>query len=77
MARILGNLKFVEIYFDNITFHSQDFHSHENHIESVFNTLGEKNLNLNATKCKWFQQHNKILVFMISQITWIQSRNGF
>jgi hypothetical protein len=31
MAQILGHLKFVEIYFDNITIHSQDFHSHKNH----------------------------------------------
>jgi hypothetical protein len=29
MAQILGHLKFVEIYFDNITIHSQDFHSHK------------------------------------------------
>jgi hypothetical protein len=28
MAQILGHLKFVEIYFDNITIYSQNFHSH-------------------------------------------------
>ena len=67
MAQILGRLKFVEIFFDNITIHSQHFHSHKNHIESVFNTLRKYNLKLNATKCKWFQQHIKILGFMISQ----------
>jgi hypothetical protein len=54
MAQILGHLKFVELYFDNINIHSQDFHSPKNHIKSVFKTLRKNNFKLNATKCKWF-----------------------
>ena len=67
MAKILGNLKFVEIYFDNITVHSHDFISHLRHILRVFKILRQHNLKLNATKCKWFQKHIKLLGYMIRQ----------
>ena len=61
MQQVLGDLKFVEIYIDDITIHSTTFEDHLNHIRIVFQRLKDANLKLNPGKCDWFADKIKLL----------------
>ena len=69
MHQVLGNLKFVEIYLDDITIHSKTFDEHLSHIKIVFDKLREANLKINHEKCTWCAKSLKILGHVISEDT--------
>ena len=50
MHQVLGNLKFVEIYLDDIPIHSKTFDEHMSHIKIVFDKLREANVKINHEK---------------------------
>ena len=67
MKIVLGDLKFVECYIDDITIHSKTFEEHIEHILAVFERLREANLRINFSKCKWCAKEVKILGHIISE----------
>jgi hypothetical protein len=67
MQFIFGDLKFIEIYIDDVTVHSESFDQHLKHLEIVFQRLEEANLKMNLTKCKWFMSSVKILGHIVEQ----------
>ena len=69
MHQVLGNLKFVEIYLDDITIHSKTFDEHVSHIKIVFDKLREANLKINHEKCTWCAKSLRILGHVISEDT--------
>ena len=66
MKMILGHLKFVEVYLDDIIIHSETFEQHLNHIKIVFEELEKANLKLNPEKCEWCLLELKIFGHVIS-----------
>jgi hypothetical protein len=64
---VLGDLKFVEIYLDDITIHSASFTEHLEHIEIVMKRLYEANLKINLEKCTWCAKEVKILGHVVSR----------
>jgi len=53
MKILLGSLDFVQIYFDDITVHSNNLNEYLGHLRFVFKILADANLKLNFGKCKW------------------------
>ena len=48
--------KFSFPYLDDISFYSDNFKAHTNHLQRVFNILTEHGIKVNAKKCKLFQK---------------------
>ena len=67
MNRILGNKKFVEVYFDDIIIHSHSFDEHLIHVKEVLNIIYEAGLKLQGKKCRWFARQTKILGHIVSK----------
>ena len=67
MFHILGHLKFVEIYLDDITIHSPDFSTHMEHIRLVLKELKKANFRINSGKCTWVAREIKILGHIVSK----------
>ena len=66
MQNVLGDLKFVEVYLDDITVHSTDFQSHLKHLSIVFDRIRVADLRLNPSKCTWYATEIKILGHLVS-----------
>jgi hypothetical protein len=67
MHRVLGHLKFVEIYLDDITIHSKTFDEHIEHIKTVFRELKKASLKVNSSKCTWCASSIKLLGHIVSK----------
>ena len=67
MQQILGDLKFVQIYIDDITIYSKNIEEHIEHIKVVLNRIKEAGLKLNGQKCVWFAEQIYLLGFKISK----------
>ena len=65
MQRLLGDLKFVRAYLDDICVFSPDFKTHMEHLLIVFDRLVNANVKLNWKKCRFFQQKIEILGHVI------------
>jgi hypothetical protein len=61
MYQVLGHLKFVQIYLDDVTIHSHTFREHQEHLKEVFHCLRTACLKINFSKCVWFQSQVPIL----------------
>ena len=66
MQLILGDLKYVEVYLDDITVHSSTFEDHINHLTTVFDRLRTAKLKLNPDKCTFIAKELKLLGFVVS-----------
>lgn len=66
MIIILGHLKFVQNYFDDIYVHSSTVEEHFEHLSIVFDILRSHNLKINAEKCAWFTGEIEVLGFIVS-----------
>ena len=53
MFRVLGNLSFVQIYFDDFYIASKSAEDHLNHLTIVIEKLKEANLKINFKKCNF------------------------
>ena len=72
MNLLLGDLKFVQAYMDDMCIFSNSFEEHINHLLIVFDRFSQANIKLNWAKCKFFQiritilghvvEHNKIMM---------------
>lgn len=69
MRQIFSGVKFVEVYFDDMTIHSNSIEEHFDHIKFVFSKLREYNLKINASKGEWFKKSVKVLGHIISEKT--------
>ena len=67
MSNILGDLKFVEIYLDDITVHSKNIRQHLIDLRKVFKRLRKFGVKLNTGKCSWFKKEIKLLGHLISE----------
>ena len=78
MQQVLGDLKFVEIYIDDITIHSASFEEHLEHLYVVFQRLKEANLKVNPSKCDWFAAKLNCWVTSLAEenCKWIRIRIG-
>ena len=54
MKTILGDLKFVKVYIDDITISSNTEKEHFQHIQNVIDRQNEHNLRINPAKSSWF-----------------------
>lgn len=66
MMSALGDLKFVELYVDDIIIHSQDFESHLDHIRTVLERVVKYNLKANPKKSVLFKKKIKILGHVVT-----------
>lgn len=53
MNTLLGQLRFVQIYLDDITIHSRTIQEHYQHIREVARILKGAGLRIKPTKCTW------------------------
>jgi hypothetical protein len=67
MSTVLGDLKYVEIYLDDLLIHSVTIEQHYKHLEVVLKRLKEANLKLNFKKCYWFRKTLKFLGHIVSE----------
>ena len=67
MKTILGDLKFVKVYIDDITISSNTEEEHLEHIQTVIDRLNEHNLRINPAKCTWFANEIKLLGHVIDK----------
>ena len=67
MFRILGNLRFVLIYFDDFYIASKSAKEHLKHITIVIEKLKEANSKINFKKCNFFKKTIKILGHIVSK----------
>lgn len=65
MQNILGDLKYVKIYVDDISIASSNNEQHLEHIATVFKRLEVNNLKINPDKCVFFAESIKLLGFII------------
>jgi hypothetical protein len=66
MQILLGKYKFVSVYLDDITIHSQTFNEHIEHIKTVLTLLRKAKLKLNKKKCVWLVSSIKLLGHIVS-----------
>lgn len=66
MHTLLGHMRFVEIYLDDITVHSKTFAEHVGHLQQVLTTLRRVKLRLNKEKCSFAQTRIHLLGHVIS-----------
>ncbi|CAF0856937.1 unnamed protein product [Brachionus calyciflorus] len=69
MRRIFAGVKFVEVYFDDMTIHSNTNEEHVEHLKFVLEKLRQYNLKINASKGEWFKKSVKVLGHIISEKT--------
>ncbi|KAG0420227.1 Retrovirus-related Pol polyprotein from transposon 17.6 [Dictyocoela roeselum] len=67
MHGIFSELKFVEIYLDDILVHSKNEEEHLGHLEEVLKTLKQNNISLNFEKSKFLVQEVSYLGHVISK----------
>jgi len=67
MFRVLGNLSFVQIYFDDFYITSKSAEDHLNHLTIVIEKLKEANLKINFKKCNFIKKSIKILGHIVSK----------
>ena len=67
MNIVCGDLKFVEIYLDDLTVHSSSVELHIEHLMIVFERLKGASLSLNPEKCVFLAEKIKILGYIVSQ----------
>ena len=67
MHRILGKLRFVEVYLDDIIIHSASFDEHIDHVNKVLEELSKANLKINLKKCKFALEKVTVLGHIIKK----------
>ena len=67
IKEVLGDLEFVEVYFDDFIIHSSTVEDHLEHIRIVVMRLESAGLKINGEKCTWFADSIKILGFIVSE----------
>ena len=67
MHQVFGDLKFVQIYLDDLTIHSLTFEEHLEHLRIVFERILIVNLRLNLKKCEFFKKEIKLLGHIIGR----------
>jgi transposase InsO family protein len=65
---VLGEFvtKFVTVYFDDITIHSQTLEEHRQHVLQVLKRLSDEKITLKITKCEFDQTEVKLLGEIVS-----------
>ncbi|KAG0435159.1 Retrovirus-related Pol polyprotein from transposon 17.6, partial [Dictyocoela muelleri] len=66
MKNILGDLKFVKIYLDDVLIHSKDIDNHHIHIREVVNRLSIYGMTINIRKCEFFKTKIEYLEHFIT-----------
>lgn len=65
MEKVVGDLKFVIAYLDDLIIFSKDEDEHIKHLEIVFDRLRKANLRLKMKKCEFFKSKLKYLGHVI------------
>ena len=66
MLDLLGHLRFVKIFLDDILIHSENENEHYNHLKEVFNIIKKNNISINFSKSNFNKDTVKYLGHIIT-----------
>ncbi|GBO26473.1 hypothetical protein AVEN_239715-1 [Araneus ventricosus] len=68
IAQVLGNCEaFAVPYLDDIAIYSENWEDHLKHVDEASQRIGDANLNIQPSKCKFTQYHTKYLGHIVGR----------